>query len=56
MKGANVFGFLALLAGAAIVADILAHPSGTKAAGGALSSLLAVSLRGASGGYATQGK
>jgi hypothetical protein len=48
MRG-GVFGFLALVVGAAAVADVLAHPAGTKAAGNALSGLLKTSLQASAG-------
>lgn len=48
MRG-GIFGALTLVIGGAIVADILTHPAGTKAAGNALSSLLKTSLQAAAG-------
>jgi len=48
MRG-GLFGALTLVIIGAIIGDILAHPAGTRAAANGLSSILKVSLQGASG-------
>lgn len=48
MKG-GIFGALTLVIIGAIVADVLAHPTGTTAASNGLSSILKTSLQAAAG-------
>ena len=49
MRGTGIFALGALIIAGTMVGDILAHPTGTKAAGGVITGLWTSSLQGVAG-------